>query len=131
MRPGTYRDAAMAANDTLELFRPVGQRELELIRDSGWSRFPPRQPSQPFFYPVLTKDYAASIARNWNTKDLDSGYTGYVLRFKVIKDYIDRYEIHQVGGSKCREYWIPAEELDEFNNNIVGTIEVIQRFVPH
>jgi hypothetical protein len=26
------------------------------------------------------------------------------------------------------EYWIPAEELPEFNENIVGLIEVIEEF---
>jgi len=26
------------------------------------------------------------------------------------------------------EYWIPAEKLAEFNKNIVGKIEVIDRF---
>ena len=30
-----------------------------------------------------------------------------------------------VGGSIHQEYWIPAEELKEFNNNIVGLIEVM------
>jgi hypothetical protein len=45
------------------LYRPVGQRELELIRDSGWSAFPPRLPHQPIFYPVLNEEYAVQIAR--------------------------------------------------------------------
>jgi hypothetical protein len=26
------------------------------------------------------------------------------------------------------EYWVPAEELEEFNGNIVGLIEVIEEF---
>jgi hypothetical protein len=29
-----------------------------------------------------------------------------------------------------QEYWDPAEELDEFNRNIVGPIEVIASFGP-
>jgi len=45
------------------LFRPVGQGELALIRDSGFRQFPPRLPAQPFFYPVLNEEYAAQIAR--------------------------------------------------------------------
>jgi hypothetical protein len=56
------------------LYRPVGQRELELIAESGFRRFPPRLPTQPFFYPVLNEQYAVQIARDWNTKDSDSGY---------------------------------------------------------
>jgi hypothetical protein len=35
------------------LYRPVGKKELELIRASGFRAFPPRLPGQPFFYPVL------------------------------------------------------------------------------
>src|SRR5919107_458454 len=34
------------------LWRPVGQRELELIAESGYRAFPPRLPHQPIFYPV-------------------------------------------------------------------------------
>src|SRR5262249_26042081 len=94
--------------ETVVLFRPVGQKELDLIRASEWKRFPPRLPSQPIFYPVLTEEYAASIARDWNTKDPNSGFVGYVLSFRVLKSYIDRHQVHQAGGSKCQEYWIPA-----------------------
>jgi hypothetical protein len=116
--------------ETVILLRPVGQKELELIRDSGWKRFPPRLPTQPIFYPVLTEDYAISIARNWNTKDANSGCVGYVLRFRVLKTYLERHQVHEAGGSKCREYWIPAEELAEFNDNLVGPIDVTHEFQP-
>jgi hypothetical protein len=51
------------------LYRPVGRKELELIRASGFRAFPHRLPHQPFFYPVLTEEYAVQIARDWNTKD--------------------------------------------------------------
>jgi hypothetical protein len=36
-----------------------------------------------------------------------------------------RYEIQKVGGDHHTEWWVPAEELEELNNNIVGLIEVI------
>jgi hypothetical protein len=116
--------------ETVELYRPVGQKELDLVRDSGWKRFPPRLAWQPIFYPVLTIEYAVSIARDWNTKDANSSYVGYVLRFHVLKSYIDRHVIHEAGGKKCREYWIPANELGELNDNIVGMIETIHEFRP-
>ena len=61
------------------LYRPVGQREYELIEATGFRRFPPRLAEQPFFYPVANKEYAAQIARDWNTKDEASGWIGYVL----------------------------------------------------
>ncbi len=33
-----------------------------------------------------------------------------------------------MGASVHREYWIPAEDLDELNRNIVGLIEVVAEF---
>ena len=110
------------------LYRPVGQKELELIRDSGWKRFPPRLEFQPIFYPVLTEEYAIRIAREWNIKDAASGFVGYVTRFRVDKEFVSRYPVQKVGGAEALEYWVPAEELEEFNEYIVGPIEVIHEF---
>jgi len=114
--------------ETIELFRPVGQAELDLIRASGWRAFPPRLPHQPIFYPVTTFDYAERIARDWNTKDAASGFAGYVTRFHVRADFLPRYPLQTVGGRLNQEYWVPAEELEEFNRNIVGLIDVVAEF---
>jgi hypothetical protein len=103
----------------------VGPKELELIRQSGYTAFPPRLPEQPIFYPVLNEEYATKIARDWNVKASGSGY---VTRFDVRSAYLSRYEVQQVGSRIHREYWIPSEELDEFNRNIVGLIEVVAEF---
>jgi hypothetical protein len=74
---------------------------------------------------VLNENYAVEIARNWNVKD--SGI-GYVTCFQVKVEYLSRYSIKTVGASRHQEYWIPAEDLSEFNKNIVGFIEVIWEF---
>jgi hypothetical protein len=116
--------------DLVVLFRPVGQAELDLIAESGFRSFPPRLDHQPIFYPVLTEEYAEQIAREWNTKDPVSGFVGYVTRFKIDKAFLGRYEVQQVGGKQHLEYWIPAEELEEFNRHIVGKIKVIREFRP-
>jgi hypothetical protein len=110
------------------LYRPVGRKELELIRASGFRAFPPRLASQPFFYPVLNEGYAIQIARDWNTKDEASGYEGHVLRFQVRTQFLSKYEVHVVGSSVHREYWIPAGDLDELNQNIEGQLELIHSF---
>lgn len=111
--------------ETVTLFRPLGQGELDLIRQAGWKQFPPRLPDQPIFYPVLNEEYATQIARDWNTKD---GGRGYVSRFQVRKDFLDRYPVQIAGARIHQEYWIPAEDLEEFNRNIVGSIEIISSF---
>ena len=118
----------MNADETVVLYRPVGQKELDLIRNSDWRQFPPRLFWQPIFYPVLTEDYAIKIARDWNAKDPNSGNVGYVLRFRVRKEFLDRFAPHEAGGKHLREYWIPAESLEEFNANIAGEIELIHEF---
>lgn len=115
-------------NNTTVLYRPVGQKELDLIQESGYTSFPARLPYQPIFYPVLNEEYAVQIARDWNTKDKASGYIGYVTRFQVQSDFLKRYSIQIVGGSQHQEYWIPAEDLANFNTHIVGKIEVIAEF---
>jgi hypothetical protein len=120
-------DQVVSMDETTVLFRPVGQKELELIRQSEFTAFPPRLPEQPIFYPVLNEEYAVQIARDWNAKR-NSNRVGYVTRFCVRNEYLKRHEIQTVGGSIHQEYWIPAEELIEFNQNIVGRIEVLGEY---
>ena len=112
---------------TTILFRPVGQRELDLIRESEFTAFPPRLREQAIFYPVLNEEYANQIARDWDAKR-NLNKVGYVTRFRVRNEYLKRHEIQTVGGSVHQEYWIPAEELAEFNQNIVGRIEVLTEY---
>jgi hypothetical protein len=112
---------------TTTLYRPVGQQELELIRDSGFRAFPPRLPEQPIFYPVLNEEYATQIARDWNATR-NKPPVGYVTKFDVSTELLNRYEIQVVGNSSHQEYWIPAEDLNEFNLSLVGQIEVIAEF---
>lgn len=82
--------------ETVTLWRPTGPEELRLVEESGWKRWPRRLPNQPIFYPVLNQDYATRIARDWNVK---ASGAGYVTRFRVAKAFLDRYEVHQVGGA--------------------------------
>ena len=105
----------------ITLFRPVGSKELSLIKESDFRFFPSRLPEQPFFYPVLNGQYATQIARDWNAK-YDDEKIGYVTKFNVRKKFLDDFESKVVGGTIHEEFWIPAEKLTEFNENIVGKI---------
>ncbi|RTE95133.1 ADP-ribosylation/crystallin J1 [Bradyrhizobium sp. LVM 105] len=114
-----------STEDTLILRRPVGPKELQLIEQSGMRAFPPRLPDQPIFYPVLTEDYAIKIARDWN---VPASGAGFVTRFAIARNFIEKYDVQEAGGRSHLEYWIPAEDLDAFNAAIVGLIEVVRRF---
>ncbi len=117
----------MTETKNTTLYRPTGKNELALIAETGFRAFPPRLPEQPIFYPVLTEEYAVQIARDWNAK-YNSDKIGYVTRFQVRTEFLAAYEIQTVGGELYQEYWIPAEDLDKFNENIVGQIEVMAEF---
>ena len=95
------------------------------MEESGWRAWPARLPDQPIFYPVLNEEYATRIAHDWNVR---ASGVGYVTRFEVDKSYLDGYDVHQAGGQTILEYWIPAEDLEDFNRHIVGTIEVVAEF---
>ena len=99
------------------LYRPVGTKELELIKESNYCKFPPRLPEQPIFYPVLDERYAIEIASGWNVKYNDDH-----------KGYVTKFEIHQVGDRYHKELWIPAERLEEFNGHIIGKICITAKF---
>ncbi len=110
---------------TVTLYRPVGPEELALVRKSGFKSWPPRLPEQPIFYPVTNEQYAIDIASDWNVKA--SGY-GAVTRFEVKRSFMERYPVHQVGAAHHTEWWVPAEDLEELNRNIVGMIEVVREY---
>ena len=115
---------AVPEQETVTLWRPTGPKELELVAASGYRRWPPRLPEQPFLPDsqrgLRTEDRARLDVR-------DSG-VGYVMKFSVRRDFLDGYEVRQVGGRTILEYWIPAGDLEAFNYNLVGRIEVIAEY---
>lgn len=42
---------------------------------------------------------------------------------------MDRYPIQRVGARHHTEWWVPAEELEALNDNIVGVIEVLEEYL--
>ncbi|MFY7936529.1 MAG: ADP-ribosylation/crystallin J1 [Flavobacterium sp.] len=113
---------------TQQLFRPVGLKEMELIVQSGWKHFPPRLAWQPIFYPVLNQAYAEQIAKEWNKDDEFSGNCGIVTAFEVSSEFLKPYSVQNVGAANHNELWIPAEKMSDFNQNIVGNIQIINAF---
>lgn len=111
--------------ETVTLYRPTGPKELAVIEESGFRRWPTRLPEQPILYPVTNERYATEIAKQWNVKD--SG-VGYVTRFEVRRSFMDQYEVQRVGASHHTEWWIPAAKVEELNENIVGLIEVVAEY---
>ena len=110
---------------TITLYRPVGPAELALLEENGFSAWLPRLPIQPIFYPVLNERYAREIAERWNVPESGSGA---VTAFEVPTSVLARYPVQRVGATHHEELWIPAEELEGFNRQIVGPIRVLATF---
>ena len=114
---------------TITLYRPIGEKELILIAESNFKKFPPRLSWQPIFYPVLNEAYACEIASKWNTKDEFGNYLGFVTEFKILEEEFLKYKIENVGGKIHNELWVPAEDLEQFNASIQDEIKVSKVFV--
>ena len=112
----------------VKLYRPIGLIEYELIKEKEFKEFPPRLAHQPIFYPVLNLEYAIQIARDWNTKDINSGFCGFVVEFEIREDEYLKYEIQTVGSNLHQELWIPASELSSFNSAIVGKLKIVAEY---
>lgn len=110
------------------LYRPVGKKEMDLIIESGYKKFPPRLEWQPIFYPVTNQSYAEQISKEWNANDSFSEYVGYVTAFDLPEEYLKKFPIQNVGGVIHNELWVPSEELEEFNSHIKGNIRVLKSF---
>ena len=117
----------MESNNLTTLFRPTGLNELKLIHESGMKAWPSRLPEQPIFYPVMNREYAQQIARDWNAKS-ESNQIGFVLQFDVESVYVEKFPVQKVGGKQHLELWVPAEELEEFNRHIVGQLTIVDVF---
>ena len=112
----------------MKLYRPVGLQELVKILNFKSEKFPDRQVWQPILYIVENYGYAEQIGTMWNLKDENSGFSGYMLEFEISDDYMKDYEIKQVGDKTHLEYWIPAEDTENFNNSLTSKIKIINAF---
>ncbi|WP_313129575.1 ADP-ribosylation/crystallin J1 [Anaerocolumna sp.] len=111
----------------MKLFRPVGIKELEFIKQSGMKKFPPRLPGQPFFNPVFNVGHARQIAKEWNSKSAPE-FVGFVMEFDVNDDYISTLEVKTAVSGMHKEVGVTDEELDELNSYIIGNIKVIEEY---
>ncbi len=111
--------------ETTKLYRPVNKAELDLIQETNWKKFPPRLPEQPIFYPVTNQEYASQITREWN---LPTYKNGFVTEFELSKKYLSKYKVEKVGLEHHTELWVPAEELEEFNSEIIDSINVVEAY---
>lgn len=112
----------------MKLYRPVGLYEMSKILDLKGEEFPKEFFNHSLCRVIVNLDYALKVARDWNAKDRNSGYAGFVIEFEVNKSFIDNYTVQCVGKNNGLEYLIPANQISIFNYNIKGKIKIQDAF---
>jgi hypothetical protein len=87
------------------------------VAAGGWRGWPVL-PDSPVFFCVPDRGYAMTIARE---RTVSAAGVGYVTRFEAERQYLDRCQVHRVGGGAL-EYRLAAEDLPDLNAHIVGAI---------
>lgn len=98
---------------------------LEAIRVRSWKSFPPLQEEEAAFYPAISQLFALQKAQDWTLPDWGECY---VTQFRIAAGYVRNFEVQTLSGEVHEELWVPAEELENFNSNIVGKIQVLKAF---
>jgi hypothetical protein len=107
------------------LYKPLSPTQLAAVIRANWLSFSPDTPGQKIFYPKLHLDYAEKIARQWDAIEYS---VGFVVRFIVPSTFINRYDLQSVGYDEHSEYKVPIDELELFNHQIMGKIELVSAF---
>ena len=108
--------------EEITLYRPIGSNELTKLENLKFQKWPARLPDQPIFYPVTNEAYARQITEEWN---VPSSGEGFVTKFQLPRSFLKEFPRKIVGGQKHEEWWIPAERLEELNQQLIGTIELL------
>jgi hypothetical protein len=72
---------------------------------------------------VLSEECATTIARN-----VEHGGVAYVTRFRVGRSTWMATRFTRSAAARFLEHWIPAEDLDELDANLVGLAEVVGEY---
>jgi hypothetical protein len=62
-------------------------------------------------------------------RDKDSDGVGFVTAFEIPEQYFGQFQVQTVGLVHHQELWVPATQLDEFNDAIVNSIRIEKAFI--
>ncbi len=112
-------------NDHITLYKSLSPVELAVIIRSGWAEFFPASPDQKIFSPKLHLAYAEMLARQLEAACHNAGY---VVAFRVPRNFLSHFELQTIGYLEHQEYWIPVAELGALNAAIAGRIRLVSAF---
>ena len=107
------------------LYKSLSPVQLAQVVASGWKAFPVSEPDQRVFAPKLHREYAEMLARQLEMANYQAGY---VVMFKLKREFAEQFECETIGYREHEEYRIPVSALGRLNDAIVGRIELISGF---
>ena len=109
--------------DVVTLWRAAGPYEWERVVQCGCWAWPPRTSEEPVLLAVADERRATTIARHL-VAPRDGA--AHVTRFDVRAEWLGGLP---ASGQDLGEYEIPGDRLAELNENIVGAIQQLTRYV--
>ncbi len=103
------------------LYRAVNAEELAALQSLRWKGFPPC--AEAAFYPALNARFALDFI---HSQEGGKKPALYLTRFQIHAGYVRSFEVQTLSGEVHDELWVPAEEWENFNRNIVGRIAVVR-----
>lgn len=107
------------------LYKSLSPVQLAQVVSLGWRAFPAMDDDQQIFAPKLHQAYAEMLARQLEMAHFQAGY---VVRFTLGNDFLQRFTPVSVAYREHEEYRIPVRSLAELNRAIVGRIELVSGF---
>src|SRR5258708_24330890 len=102
------------------LYLPVSSMDHHLIELSGDRKLP--KFCAAYFYPMVSKDTAIKEARRCFSKSGKENLS-FVMKMNVRNAYLSLHS-RMKNGSNTDEYIIHTSDVERFNLNIIGEIEV-------
>jgi hypothetical protein len=112
----------------ITMFRPAGGLEYHLIKLSEYKKFPADLHEYYIFYPSECEAPALLATQRLYPSVDYNGNVGFLLQFKIRKEYIATQNLKQLDGKYNQQYWIASRCMQELNNNIFGKIVVSKSF---
>ncbi|WP_101756901.1 hypothetical protein [Oceanicoccus sp. KOV_DT_Chl] len=110
---------------TITLYKSISPLLLAHLINVDWRYFVPESVDQKLFVPKLHRPFAEMLARQLEVANYGAGY---VVQFKVQRQFLRRYNVTSVAYKEYEEYCIPIEDLAEMNRFIVGRARLVSRF---
>ncbi len=111
--------------ESVTLYKSLSPLQLAELINLDWKAFPAVDPEQKIFAPKLHREYAEMLARQL---EMASYQAGYVVMFRLQRQFVEQFSVETVAYIQHREYRIPIAALGDLNRALVGKIELVSGF---